>query len=75
MGRQRHGRSDTMSHTEQPDTRVAHDGDRIAFRLEWDDVDLASGTMVVYSPKTEHHPGHEFRTVPMDTVSVTMPDV
>lgn len=37
-------------------------------RLEWDDVDLASGTMVVYSPKTEHHPGHEFRTVPMQRI-------
>lgn len=33
--------------------------------LTWDDVDLDQGKLTVQCPKTEHHHGHEFRTVPI----------
>lgn len=34
--------------------------------LRRDDIDLERGRMTVWSPKTERHPGHESRTVPID---------
>lgn len=34
-------------------------------RLTLEDVDLARCRLTVHSPKTEHHPGHEQRTVPI----------
>jgi len=34
-------------------------------RLRWQDVDWACGKMTVSSPKTEHHPGHAQRLVPL----------
>jgi hypothetical protein len=33
--------------------------------LSWTDVDWENGRLNVRSPKTEHHPGHERRTVPI----------
>jgi len=33
--------------------------------LRWQDVDWASGRIVVQSPKTEHHPGKATRTIPL----------
>ncbi len=33
--------------------------------LLWDGVNWEAGRMVVYSPKTEHHPGGAMRTVPI----------
>lgn len=33
--------------------------------LRWQDVDWAAGRIVVQSPKTEHHPGKETRTIPL----------
>ena len=33
--------------------------------LTWDDIDREAGLMRVWSPKTERHPGHEQRTVPI----------
>ena len=34
-------------------------------RLRWRDVDLATGRMLVHSPKTEHHAGKATRMVPI----------
>lgn len=34
-------------------------------RLRWEDVDWAKGTMLVHSPKTEHHPNGKTRMVPL----------
>ncbi len=33
--------------------------------LRWQDVDWEAGRVVVQSPKTEHHPGKETRTIPL----------
>lgn len=33
--------------------------------LKWEDVNWAEGRMVVWSPKTAHHAGKEYRVVPM----------
>jgi integrase len=33
--------------------------------LQWPDIDWALGRVVVQSPKTEHHPGKETRTIPL----------
>ena len=33
--------------------------------LRWQDVDWEAGRIVVQSPKTEHHPGKETRTIPL----------
>ena len=33
--------------------------------LRWRDIDWASGRITVRSPKTEHHPGKEKRTIPL----------
>jgi integrase len=33
--------------------------------LTWQDINWAEGKMLVRSPKTEHHPGHESRLVPL----------
>ncbi|MCA9169444.1 MAG: phage integrase SAM-like domain-containing protein, partial [Planctomycetales bacterium] len=34
-------------------------------RLRWQDVDWESSRIVVHSPKTEHHDGHDRRTIPI----------
>ena len=36
-----------------------------ALLLRWQDIDLATGRMLVHSPKTEHHAGHATRVVPI----------
>jgi len=33
--------------------------------LRWQDIDWAAGRITVTSPKTEHHPGKAFRTIPL----------
>ena len=33
--------------------------------LKWTDVDWGAGRIVVHSPKTEHHEGHEKRVIPL----------
>jgi integrase len=33
--------------------------------LRWQDIDWAAGRLLVTSPKTEHHPGKETRTIPL----------
>jgi len=33
--------------------------------LKWDDIDWERGRVLVRSPKTEHHEGGEFRTIPL----------
>ncbi len=33
--------------------------------LRWSDIDWDNGRMVVHSPKTEHHPGGDQRTIPI----------
>lgn len=33
--------------------------------LRWQDVDWSAGRIIVQSPKTEHHPGKERRTIPL----------
>lgn len=33
--------------------------------LKWEDVNWAEGRMVVWSPKTAHHVGKEYRVVPI----------
>ena len=33
--------------------------------LRWQDIDWDAGRIVVQSPKTEHHPGKETRTIPL----------
>lgn len=35
------------------------------FRLRWTDIDWVHGRMLVRSPKTAHHAGHESRLVPL----------
>ena len=34
-------------------------------RLTWQDVDFVNGSILVHSPKTEHHEGKETRLIPM----------
>ena len=34
-------------------------------RLRWSDIDWERGRLTVYSPKTEHHDGHDKREIPM----------
>ncbi len=36
-----------------------------AFLLKWEDIDWERDRFVVHSPKTEHHPGKETRSVPI----------
>ncbi len=35
------------------------------FALQWTDVDWERGRITVHSPKTEHHPGKDSRTIPL----------
>jgi integrase len=35
------------------------------FALKWTDVDWEQGRITVHSPKTEHHPGKDSRTIPL----------
>jgi integrase len=34
-------------------------------RLKWSDIDWERGRVVIHSPKTEHHEGHETRIIPL----------
>ena len=38
-----------------------------ALLLRWQDINWESGRMLIHSPKTEHHPGHATRVVPIFT--------